>query len=142
MLEKGWVRPSVSPYGHPILFVRKKTGELRMCIDFRSLNKNTVIDKFPLPRISDLLDKLSRAKYFSSIDLSAAYHQLRIAEGDQEKTAFITPEGLYEYVVMPFGLVNAPSSFQRAMHMTFSDVIGSYVLVYLDDILVFSEDAD
>ena len=82
MLEKGWVRPSVSPYGHPILFVRKNTGELRMCIDFRSLNRNTVVDKFPLPRISDLLDKLSRAQYFSSIDLSAAYHQLRIADGD------------------------------------------------------------
>ena len=142
MLEKGWVRPSVSPYGHPILFVRKKTGELRMCIDFRSLNKNTIVDKFPLPRISDLLDKLSRAKYFSSIDLSAAYHQLRIAEGDQEKTAFITPQGLYEYVVMPFGLVNAPSSFQRAMHFTFESEIGSFVLVYLDDILVFSESAD
>lgn len=74
MLAKGWVRPSVSPYGHPILFVRKKTGELRMCIDFRSLNANTVADKYPLPRISDLLDKLSRARYFSSIDLSAAYH--------------------------------------------------------------------
>ena len=74
MLEKGWVRPSVSPYGHPILFVRKKTGELRMCIDFRSLNKNTVIDKFPLQRISDLLDKLSQVRYFSSTDLSAAYH--------------------------------------------------------------------
>ena len=74
MLEKGWVRPSVSPYGHPILFACKKTGELRMRVDFRSLNKNTVVDKFPLPRISDLLDKLSRARHFSSIDLSAAYH--------------------------------------------------------------------
>ena len=74
MLERGWIRPSVSPYGHPILFVRKKTGELRMCIDFRSLNRNTVLDKFPLPRISDLLDKLARAKYFCTIDLSAAYH--------------------------------------------------------------------
>ena len=131
----------MSPYGHPILFVCKKTGKLRMCIDFRSLNKNTTVDKFPLPRIADLLDKLGRAKYFSSIDLSAAYHQLRIAEGHEHKTAFITPQGLFEYVVMPFGLVNAPSSFQRAMHATFESDIGNFVLVYLDDILIFSETA-
>ena len=101
----------MSPYGHPILFVRKKTGELRMCIDFRTLNANTKLDLFPIPRIADLLDKLGRAKYFSSFDLAAAYHQLRIAEGDEHKTAFVTPDGLYEYIVMPFGLTNAPSSF-------------------------------
>ena len=113
-----------------------------MCVDFRSLNRKTVLDKFPIPRITDLLDKLSRARFCSSIDLSAAYHQLRIHEDDTEKTAFITPDGLYEYLVMPFGLVNAPASFQRAMNLTFAAELGVYVLVYLDDILIFSDSAD
>ena len=111
MLAKGWIRPSVSPYGAPILFIRKKTGELRMCVDFRSLNKQTRLDMFPIPRIHDLLDKLGKARIFSAVDLSSAYHQVRIKEGHEHKTAFLTPMGLFEYVVMPLGLTNAPATF-------------------------------
>ena len=111
MLEKGWIRPSVSPYGATILFVRKKTGELRMCVDFRSLNRQTRLDMFPIPCIHDLLDKLSQARVFSAVDLSSAYHQVRIKEGHEHRTAFLTPMGLYEYVVMPLGLTNAPAMF-------------------------------
>ena len=101
----------MSPYGAPILFVRKKTGELRMCVDFRMLNRNTVVDVFPLPRIVDILDKLATARVFSSIDLASAYHQVRIRPGDEYKTAFLTDQGLFEFVVLPFGLCNAPSTF-------------------------------
>ena len=112
MLEKGWIRPSVSPYGAPILFVRKKTGELRMCVDFCSLNRQTRLDMFPIPRIHDLLNKLSKARVFSAIDLSSAYHQVRIKEGYEHCTAFLMPMGLYEYILMPLGLTNAPTTFQ------------------------------
>ena len=111
MLAKGWIRPSVSPYGAPILFARKKTGELRMYVDFRSLNKQTHLDMFPIPCIHDLLDKLGKARIFSAIDLSSAYHQVRIKEGHEHKMAFLTPMGLFEYVVMPLGLTNAPATF-------------------------------
>ena len=111
-MEKGWIRPSVSPYGAPILFVRKKTGELRMCVDFRSLNRQTRLDMFPIPRIHDLLDKLSKAHVFSAVDLSSVYHLVRIKEGHEHRAAFLTPMGLYEYVVMPLGLTNVPATFQ------------------------------
>ena len=117
----------------------KKTGKLRMCIDFHALNANTKLDVFPLPCIANLLDKLGKAKYFSSIDLATAYHQVRIAKGDTHKTAFLTNEGLYEYVVMPFGLCNAPATFQRLMNLTFADFINEFVTIYLDNILVYSE---
>ena len=111
MLAKGWIRPSVSPYGAPILFVRKKTGELRMCVDFRSLNKQTRLDMFPIPRIHNLLDKLGKARIISAVDLSSAYHQVCIKEGHEHKTTFLTPTGLFEYVVMPLGLTNASATF-------------------------------
>ena len=111
MLAKGWIRPSVSPYGAPILFVRKKAGELCMFVDFRNLNKQMRLDMFPIPRIHDLLDKLGEARIFSAIDLSSAYHQVRIKEGQERKTAFLIPMGLFEYVVMPLGLTNAPATF-------------------------------
>ena len=113
-----------------------------MCIDFRALNANTRLDVFPLPCIADLLDRLGQAKYFSSIDLASAYHQLRIKEGDEHKTAFLTNEGLFEYVVVPFGLTNAPASFQRCMNLCFHDMLSEYVLVYLDDILIYSKTAE
>ena len=142
MLEKGWIRPSVSPYGAPILFVRKKTGELCMCSDYRILNNNTIVDVFPIPRIVDLLDKLATARVFSSIDLASAYHQVKIHDDHVARTAFLTPAGLFEYVVLPFGLCNAPATFQRLMSHTFSDMLGKFVVVYLDDILVFSENAE
>ena len=111
MLAKGWIRPSVSPYGAPILFVGKKTGELCICVDFRSLNKQMRLDMFPIPRIHDLLDKLGKARIFSAVDLSSAYHQVRIKEGHEHKTAFLTAMGLFEYVVMLLGLTNAPATF-------------------------------
>ena len=110
-LEKGWVRPSSSSWGAPVLFARKKDGSLRMCIDFRSLNQRTVHDSYPLPRVEDLLDRLAGASYFSKIDLRSGYHQVAIAPEDVFKTAFLTRYGLFEWCVMPFGLCNAPSTF-------------------------------
>ena len=111
MLAKGWIRPSISPYGAPILFVHKKTCELHMCVDFCSLNKQTRLNMFPILCIHNLLDKLGKARIFSAIDLSSAYHQVCIKEDDEHKTAFLTPMGLFEYVVMPLGLTNAPATF-------------------------------
>lgn len=138
-LEKGWIRPSASPYGSPVLFVRKKDGSLRMCIDYRALNKQTKIDSYPLPRIDEIFDRLSKAQYFSKLDLAQGYHQIAMAEGHEFKTAFTCRYGTYEFTVMPFGLTNAPSTFQRLMNNVFSDVLDQYVTVYLDDILIFSE---
>ena len=131
-LEKGWIRPSNSPYASAVLFVQKKDGSLRMCVDFRGLKKVTIKDRFPLPRIDDLIDKLYGASVFSSLDLQSGYHQIRVAEADAHKTAFITHKGLFEYRVMPFGLCNAPSHFQRQMNQMFAHL--PYVVVYLDDI--------
>ena len=111
-LEKGWIRPSCSTYGAPIVFIRKNTGKLRMMVDYRALNRQTKKDVYPLPRINDLLDKLSQATCLSAIDLASGYHQVRLAPGDCEKTTFITRYGLFEYTVLPLGLCNAPSTFQ------------------------------
>lgn len=136
-LEKGWIRPSRSPYGAPILFVKKKDGSLRMCVDYRALNKITVKNRYPLPRIDDLFDQLQGAKYFTSFDLSQGYHQIRIPEEDVPKTAFNTPMGHFEFRVLSFGLTNAPATFQSVMNGIFGHV--PFTLVYLDDILVFSK---
>ena len=142
LLAQGFVRPSVSPYGAPVLFAPKKDGRWRMCIDYRALNKQTVKDKFPLPRIDELLESLGKARVFTALDLASGYHQIGIAEDSIEKTAFRTARGQYEFVVMPFGLTNAPSVFQRLMNKLFRDELGIFVLVYLDDILIYSEDLD
>ena len=115
MLQKGWIRPSVSPYGAPILFMHKKTGELCTCIDYHMLNANTCTDRFPIPCISELLDKLANATIFSTIDLVSAYHQVRIHLGHEHHTAFLMAEGLYEFTVLPFGLCNAPVRY-LALH--------------------------
>ena len=139
LLEKGYIVPSKSPFGAPILFVGKKDGTLRMCVDYKALNKATVKNTFPLPRVDDLLDMLSGAQYFSALDLASGYHQVRMKPSDVHKTAFRTPMGLYEWKVMPFGLCNAPATFQQAMNQTFGDRIGKFVLVYMDDILVYSK---
>ena len=139
MLEKGWIRPSMSTYGAPLLFVCRKTGELQMCIDYRALNGQTKLDIFLIPCIADLLDHLGRARFFSSVDLATAYHQIRIKQGHEHCTAFITPQGLNEWIVMPLGLTKTPAMFQHIMNLTFSDMLHKCVCVYLDDILVFSE---
>ena len=110
LLAKGWIRPSTSQYAHPILIARKKDGTLRMCVDYRRLNSNTVVDRYPIPRIDDILDRLSGAKVFSKIDLQQGYHQVAIEPGHEHRTAFQSRWGLFEYTVMPFGLVNAPTT--------------------------------
>ncbi|GBG89166.1 hypothetical protein CBR_g48874 [Chara braunii] len=138
LTEKGWIRPSTSPYGAPVLFVPKKGGPLRMCIDYRGLNAITVKNAEPLPRIDDLLDKVQGCRYFTKTDLKPGYNQIVVRPEDQHKTAFQTRYGLYEFVVMPFGLCNVPSTFLHAMHMIFHDYLDKFIVVYLDDILIFS----
>ncbi|GBG78637.1 hypothetical protein CBR_g27863 [Chara braunii] len=140
LVEKGWIWPSVSPYGSPALFVpKKKECTLKICIDYRGLNAIIVKNREPLPRIDDLLDRVQGCRYFSKIDLKSGYHQIAIRPEDQHKTAFQTSYGLYEFVVMPFGLCNAPGTFQHAMNRIFHDYLDKFIVVYLDDILVFSK---
>ena len=138
LLAKGFIKPSQSPFGAPILFVQKKDGSLRMCIDYRALNALTVRNRYPLPNIADLLDKFSGAKVFSSLDLASGYHQIRISEEDVPKTAFTTPFGHYEFRVLSFGLTNAPATFQAVMNKMFGH-LHTFCVVYLDDILIFSK---
>ena len=129
MLEKGWIRPSMSPYGALLLFVHKKTGKLWMGIDYRAINCQTKLDVFPIPHIANLLDHLYHAPFFSSVDLASAYHQIRIKLGHEHRTGFVTPQGLNEWIVMPLGLTNAPAMFQHIMNLTFSDMLHKCVCV-------------
>ena len=137
-LAKGFIRPSKSPAGAPIFFVKKKSGELRPCVDYTALNAMTVKNRGPLPLINDLLDRLRSAKFFLKLDLRGAYNLVRIKPGDEWKTAFRCHRGHFEYLVMPFGLTNAPAIFQSMMNTLFSDILDVFVIIYLDDILVFS----
>jgi hypothetical protein len=136
---KGFIRPSSSPWGAPILFVEKKDGTQRMCVDYRSLNEVTIKNKYPLPMIEDLFDQMKGASIFSKIDLRSGYHQLKIRESDIPKTAFCTRYGLYEYTVMSFGLTNAPAYFMYLMNKVFMEYLDRFVVVFIDDILIFSK---
>jgi len=141
-LAKGYIQASTSPAGAPILFVKKRDGSLRLCVDYRGLNKVTIKNRHPLPLIRESLDRLRSATVFSKLDLRAGYYLVRIAEGDEWKTAFRTRYGHYEYRVMPFGLTNAPATFQHLMNDVLRDFLDDFAVVYLDDVLIFSHSLD
>jgi hypothetical protein len=140
MLAKGLIRESSSSAASPVLFVPKAGGELRLCVDFRQLNMLTRKDRYPIPSTDMLLDQLSRAKLYTKLDLRAAYHCLRVAKGDEWKMAFRTRYGLFEYLVMPFSLTNAPAAFQGLVNIVLRQFIDRFIIVYLNNILIYSED--
>ncbi|KAL4022839.1 hypothetical protein IC575_016585 [Cucumis melo] len=142
LVDKGYIRPSVSPWGAPVLFVKKKDGTLRLCIDYRQLNKITIRNKYPLLRIDDLFDQLRGATLFSKIDLRSGYHQLKVKESDIAKTTFRMRYRHYEFRVMSFGLTNAPAVFMDLMDRIFHQYLDQFVIVFIDDILVYSVDRE
>ena len=139
-MAKGWIQRSESPAGSPILFVPKKDGTLRLCVDYRGLNRVTVKNRHPLPLISEILDRLSGAERYSVIDLRDAYHRIRVAPKDCWKTAFRTRYGHFEYKVMPFGLTNAPATFQAYINEALTGLLDVICIAYLDDIVIYSYD--
>ena len=139
LLDKGFIRSSTSPLGAPVLFAKKKDKTLRLCIDYRQLNKVTIKNRYPLPRIDDLFDQLRGARVYSKIDLRTGYHQLRVRDTDIPKTAFRTRYGHFEFTVMPFGLTNAPAAFMDLMHRIFQPYLDHFVVVFVDDILIYSQ---
>nr|GEW63205.1 putative reverse transcriptase domain-containing protein [Tanacetum cinerariifolium] len=137
--EKGFIRPSSSPWGAPVLFVKKKNGSFRMCIDYRKLNKLIVKNHYSLPRIDDLFDQLQGSSVYSKIDLRSGYHQLRVQEQDVPKIAFRTRYGHYEFQVMPFGLTNTPAVFMDLMNWVCKPYLDKFVIVFIDDIRIYSK---
>ena len=142
MLQHGVVQPSTSPWASPIVLVKKKDGTTRFCVDYRKLNDVTRKDAYPLPRIDETLDALSGAKVFTTLDLASGYWQVEMSAADREKTAFATRHGLFEFQVMPFGLYNAPGTFQRLMEFVLAGLQWQKCLVYLDDVIVYGRDLD
>ncbi|GJW99885.1 putative nucleotidyltransferase, ribonuclease H [Tanacetum coccineum] len=136
--DKGFIRPSSLPWGAPVLFVKKKDGSFRMCIDYRELNKLTIKNCYPLPKINDMFDQLQGSQYFSKIDLMSGYHQLRVHDDDIPKTAFRTRYGHFEFIVMPFGLTNAPAVFMDLINQVCRPYLDKFVIVLIDDILIYS----
>ena len=136
-LSKGFFRPSTSLWGAPVLFVKKKDGRLRLCIDYKQLNRVTIRNQYPLLCIDELFDQLHGSRVYSKIDLRSGYHQLRVRENDVSKTAFRTRYAHYEFLVVPFGLTNAPAAFMDLMNGVFSPYLDKFVIVFIDDILVY-----
>ena len=139
ILDKGFIRPSISSWGAPVLFVKKKDRSMRMCIDYQELNKVMIKNRYPLPRINNLLDQLQGARVFSKVDLRSGYHQVRVKEEDIPKTAIRTRYGHYKFLVMSFGLTNAPAIFMDTMNRVFHDYSDQFIIVFIDDILIYSK---
>ena len=139
LLNKGFIIPSTSPWGAPVLFAKKKDKTLRLCIDYKQLNRIMIKNRYPLPRIDDFFDQLRGAQVYSKINLRTGYHQLRVKDTDIPKTAFRTHYGHFEFTVMPFGLTNASAAFMDLMHRIFQPYLDQFVVVFVDDILIYSQ---
>ncbi|KAL4366721.1 hypothetical protein GQ457_05G025250 [Hibiscus cannabinus] len=140
--DKVFIRPNTSPWGASVLFLKKKDGSMRLCIDYHQLNRVTIKNKYPLPRIEDLFDQLRDASVFSKIDLRSGYYQMKVKDVDVPKTTFLTRYGHFEFLVMPFGLTNAPAAFMDLMNRIFKPYLDKFVIVFIDDILIYSRNKD